>query len=438
MEALQVCCEIPVQLSGGRRIATGRRPWAASGSGRESAGGRGASSPPVVIRGAQLQRASQVLVGIDWLRLTGPETCRPRVVEWLREKFGELKAGRGVNFYRDSLTSDCGASIWFNPYAGESGGERRCTVNLTGESLRSVGGGVRMQWLRELWVLGMRKATRLDVAIDFQGAGLDLVQAMQDACDRGELCGMRCYKPVIEKTSTGEVLGHTVYLGKRGSDGCGRLVRCYDKGLESKSCPAGEWHRLEVEFTGDCAINAVGLLLQADDAERSGGVEGPYLVAEADGIAAFTGWRRQAVAMVLGSMEFRVCNGSRSLERRPMAAWWAEVLAGVEVERVKEDRSSRPSFERKSRWLVEGGAVACLESWALAAGVSVEEVIRDLKSLHGVLDAAAVRGDLATRQYVDWKTERASPVPSLPRPVEEFRRWINQQGGSDGGRAAAV
>lgn len=337
---VQVVNEQAVPCWSGSR---GRGMGAAAGADR-AGGGVPATAPHPVIRGAKLQGAV-VTVGVDWYRGTGPGVYRVEVCGLLGQWFGPGVRGPGRHFYDSGICFPGGAQVWFN----ERGtGERdQFTVELPGSVVSAWAASERVAKLRALHGAGVWWCTRIDLAVDFRGVGLELVQAVEEACSRGELCGARTWRPVRE-FSRGRVTGETFYIGKRGKLGSGRLVRVYDKGLETGTAPRGEWVRLEVEFTGDCAKQVFAIVAAAGD-QRA--VFGEYLGDLWGSGVPVEGWRGAALRLVFGALDFREVTGSRLLVRRPRAAWWSEVLGLVEPERVRADRVRRQGLVRTARWL---------------------------------------------------------------------------------------
>jgi hypothetical protein len=154
------------------------------------------------------------------------------------------------------------------------------------------------------------RATRIDVAADFVGQELALYDHAAESCAKSELCGARRFSPYEERSITEGRVGATLYVGRRGQNGSGRLGRIYDKGLESGQAAAGAWERFEVEFTSDCAAQVAHAITNA------------------------TEWRRAATAMLLGAFEFRRVTGRRELQYRPLVTWWAKLVALVETRRA--------------------------------------------------------------------------------------------------------
>lgn len=344
---------------------------AASG-GSPAAGTMSASH--VVTRGAKLH-GSLVSVGLDWIRGRGRGLVQVSVFTWCCGKWGRPESGPGRHFYARRWRWDCGVEMWHDA-KGE--GADHFTIDIPGSVLANVSGERQIEWLRELQGLGIERWTRIDLAMDWRSGGggcVGLVAAMREGCERGELCRCRTYKPITERRANGVLMGETVYMGKRGGSGSGRYVRAYDKGLEQKACGAGEWQRLEVEFSGECSTTVASLLIQAD-MMVSGDIDMP-LLAVGDGVKAVKGWRNQLAACVLGAVDFREVTGSKSLKRRPVAGWWAEVVDGFDRECVRVRRVRQPRLDRRRKWLREAVApmiVGCMRR----TGQGADEVFRNL------------------------------------------------------------
>lgn len=410
-------------------------PPAASGSGKVEHGA--SAHPPGVTRGEKLHHAEQ-RVSIDWFTGSAPESVKSRAIKWLRARFGELSERPGMHFYRRCLVTPLGAKLLFDPICVGEGETAHCTIQLPGESLAIMGGAARLDAIRELVAMGFQ-ATRLDVAVDFVGEGVNLVAAVQEACRAGQLTGARVWRPDDEFTSDGRMTQHCVRLGRRGRDGSGRFVRCYDKGLETKTLPAGEWQRWECEFSGECARWAVAILLQADDLE-SGRQEWPVL-SGLQWAPAVKGWRHQAVAIALGAVDFREPRKgvSRSLRRRRRASWWAEVLGSVVPERIREAAARVPNVLRTAkhwaRCLLPG-----LRGTADALGMTLEGALEWLQDVSG----EPVRLSRTKMAVAAERFQMAFPGPVHRRrsdPCEvgqRLRAWVEQVRAQMGARAAVA
>jgi hypothetical protein len=161
----------------------------------------------------------------------------------------------------------------------------------------------RLYDLKGVW------ATRLDGAIDFVGQDREIHAHAYASCKGGELCLRRRYADDSEFTANGEPKRRLLKLGKRESATC---VRIYDKGLETKSAPAGHWERIETEFKKDRAQTLAHRLLEQPDS-----------------------WPDQLAGAVVASFDFRLPSDRTELERRERAAWWAEILRVFECRPVK-------------------------------------------------------------------------------------------------------
>jgi len=147
-------------------------------------------------------------------------------------------------------------------------------------------------------------------------------------------------------------VGYGCYIGLRGKAGSGRYLRIYDKGLQTGDRPAGTWERFEVEHTQDIANQVAVKIGTADD------------------------WLNAAMAIALGTVDFREKNGSRELARRPRLKWWSQVLEGIEPVRVRERRSVT-TIDSWRGWLGRA-AIPALKAVAIHSGQSEADLLHDL------------------------------------------------------------
>lgn len=303
------------------------------------------------------------LHGLDHLRMTGPGLVLDELVAWACRRWGAaFDDQKGFTFYTNAMTWPGGAKVL---YGHKSGG---VMVQLDGAVLSSESPDERVVMLRELRALGL-KATRVDAAIDRTGEGITLIEDAIEACKRGELCGARSFEPVHGYGTRG-LYNHGLKIGKRGSDGSGRYVRIYDKGLEQRyqaeklgeevtaddvrlRYKAGQLVRFEVEFSDDCAEQFVEAVLVADGVRVT--------------------WQQQVQAMVLGAVDFREGQHNTTLARRSQASWWAAVVASVSTVCVRAFRRALPALSSVRRWIASQVAPT-LHAFAAAAGREVSEV----------------------------------------------------------------
>lgn len=329
-----------------------------------AAGGGDSVAPRPVSRGAKLP-AGDLNVSIDWLRLRGQRERRASALQVLGVFFGKYEPGCGRYGYSRSDRFEAGAGLFWDDQRHE------CIVDVPGSALGALKGWEVIELIKALRERGFSHPTRMDVAIDYRGKGLALVQAVLAGCKAHELTGSRKFK--LHEDNGGEE-GLGVGIGKRGKHGSGRYVRVYDKGLETGECEANEWHRFEVEFSQDVASAALGWILQGHvmaDQQLE-----PILTDWAS-FKPVPGWEISAAQCALGAIDFRENNGRRFLKRRPRCEWWSDVLAGVEPHRVKSRRERLVSLDAVKEWArkqwmptVMGMARATRRTW--------EQVISDL------------------------------------------------------------
>lgn len=245
-----------------------------------------------------------VHVRLDWMRFVGKETALDRLQALLLDTFGEpTSESSGAKWFRGGVNWHPGVTL------SHGHGESIIQLDVRGERLAFLGTDAAIHLMRQVYALLGFYATRLDTAIDFVGQERRLHYRTVESCRLGELCRIRRYADDSEYTATGEPTRLLLKLGKRGSPVCGRV---YDKGLQTKSAPAGVWERIEIEFKKDRAGTLAEMLLAP-------GVD----------------WAPLLTNAVLGSVDFRVRNGRSEIARRPRAPWWADLLAGSDPKPIK-------------------------------------------------------------------------------------------------------
>lgn len=176
-----------------------------------------------------------------------------------------------------------------------------------------------------VYYLGAR-ATRLDLAADYlNGSQANLIEDAKTAAANTCLLRTKTWVPITTYSGS-EITGHGVNFGKRGDDGSGRYVRIYDKGLESKTEPIGQWVRWEAEFSGDVARKVLEAITHPDD--------------PAD-----------PLALCLGAVEFRseatTAGQQANAKRRPFCPFYKRLLVSGDPYRFSADRQpSTPTTRR--------------------------------------------------------------------------------------------
>ena len=117
--------------------------------------------------------------------------------------------------------------------------------------------------LSSVYLLGGR-ITRLDLAIDVYGSGMNVLE-LKNAWDDGKLSTRARDISVIApetRNQAGQIIhkGRTVYVGARSSE---VFLRVYDKGLETGDrYTMGDWVRIELELKGRKADSVASQLLE--------------------------------------------------------------------------------------------------------------------------------------------------------------------------------
>jgi DNA relaxase NicK len=284
---------------------------------------------------------------LDWLTACGPAELLEQVKAWAIGRFGsEFSDQGGFKFYGRSMRWAGGPIILTDHLSADS-----ICVEIQGGSLVSMEADERVEIVRELLELGLH-FTRLDVAVDHMGNFHGFIQRVRESAEAGELCGARCWAPIKEFSGRDRLVSEGVTFGKRGSDGSGRFVCLYDKGLESGTLSAGCWVRWETRFAADLAHDVAVRLARADS------------------------WVHVAASVAFGAVDFRVVNGRHKVAERCRVAWWADHTAMVEMVRVKA-AAAVPTLEGFKRWMRTSVAPRVLRL-AADTGQRVSEVWREM------------------------------------------------------------
>lgn len=280
-------------------------------------------APRSVLRGANDQT-----INIDWFRAVGPSCEAERITAKFDELFGPADYGPGRFGLRMGRHWPGGAMLALDIGGDGKQAAPHCVVELPGSFLAPMTLDERLGIMRFLLASDDWKCTRLDIANDYHGSGITIIPDLIASCMRGELSGAKVFEPHQKyrmEHGQPELAMDMVTFGTRGKNGSGRYVRCYDKGLESKKNPRGEWIRWEAEFSKAVAQAVAVAILEAD-----------HFVQVARGYA-------------LGCVDFRLANGKRKRDR-PVLAWWLDVLGDTVPMRQTMPRRT-PDAESWAQWM---------------------------------------------------------------------------------------
>jgi hypothetical protein len=287
-----------------------------------------------------------------------------------------VKMRSGRHGYGEGWRFANGAEVW----ADEDPDTRmrgRCTVDFPGSALATWSATERLELMGELVKLGADRLNRLDLALDFFGEDLTLIEDVSAACKRRELVFLREVGDYMKYRSTRKAnpsTGRTITIGTRWRGGT-QLV-FYDKGLESgTSTRPGQWVRVEGRFLGGrSAWVALERLLMSLEWERTGQRPAdvyPHHV----GVAPT--WREEAVRLVLGMVDFREVGGDTNVTRRPQAEWWRTFCDGLRGDRIRASDRSTPSL-RAFKCFFQRCVAPAVRSMTRIRGGEVLEVLVDL------------------------------------------------------------
>lgn len=270
------------------------RAAVAAVGGNAPAAPRSVLCPPPVLRGANEQAAS-----IDWFRCTASRDQIDKACALLDKHFGAISQAAKGRFFLSCGRSWGSAGVFYDADGENAAGH--CCVEVAGSMLDLLGSAYRLDLVRDFLQAGF-KVTRIDIALDFTGEKISLVRDVASACEAGHLCRLLRHSYTAE-CERGEVVQEIIRLGSRGSNGSGRYVRIYDKGLETGTRERGEWVRAEAELTDDVGHQSAMALVDSI-------TPGPFMA-----------------SLVLGAFELREGSGDVRANRRPLVAWWSALLS---------------------------------------------------------------------------------------------------------------
>lgn len=320
------------------------------------------SAPHMVIRGAKSEEGRTC--GVDWFRVAGPFSPGRlhQIVNLLTTFYGSPESTKGRWFFDQGMKwKNSILLLWSEPTSeNDTGG---LCVDLPGDALNSLSIGDMLRLMFRL--LNGNHCTRIDLREDHRADRVGLIDAVKASCHAGELCKARRWEPREPRTNRGELTGHGVTIGQRGKNGSGRYVRIYDKGLETGESPAGTWERLEVEFTESVATQVA--LSIGELGAPANDWPGQRLESEL---------AKRIREFIYGAVDFRVNNGSRSLNERPRAAWWQKIIDGIHAVTVKQERV-KTTLESFAVWVRRCVAPAIYDM-AKASRQDVGDVVKFL------------------------------------------------------------
>ena len=290
-----------------------------------SAGGQAVSPPPGITAG-KVTSGSQC-TKLDWLRFTLPPKLKSHIVKLLRAKLGIYEATvAGGRTRRELRHQWSGGGVVAFDHTEDTPAD--VYVDLPGAILAEWTPDEQLDLIRWVFKVG-GKVTRLDLAIDWYGGPAEwVIEALRTAAAAGEVTGFRKFSVINERKVGGARTGHQITFGSRGRNGSGKLVRVYDKGLETEDAGEGHWVRYEAELTGDRATAAAGIITKGHAGVEPG--------SDLD-------YRRLTQGVAYSLLDVREVTGgkNRSLERRPRLLWWQRIIDGVELLPVTVPRERR-------------------------------------------------------------------------------------------------
>jgi hypothetical protein len=271
-----------------------------AGGGPRTVGAAPAAAAPMSIAPLGITGAGvTVAASADWVSATFEPRRLASVRAWVDKFLGTSeRSEKGLRWYPKTFRWEMKAVLAY----GET--VDTCWLSVNGDSLAHIGGKKIMRFLHGLAKRGA-SFTRFDVAIDDYSGKLLKMDLFEQAVKDGNVVGCKRYQheKITKNLKTGELEGESHNFGRRGGDGSGRYVRCYNKNLESKGkVPV---IRFEVEFSGEVARMVIDGLLDCKN------------------LFSFT--QKMARAAV-GSVDFKERAGKKHIARMARLPWYQRII----------------------------------------------------------------------------------------------------------------
>ena len=220
---------------------------------------------------------------VDWLAFTIPSNLDKnfKILDFLNYDLREFEEISGKNFLNSGLSYGGGAvRIFFNraDLPLQHGTSDIHNYIFSGVGCTSLSQKWKNNWigiLAYLTAIGV-KFKRIDLALDdFSSPPRVTFPMALKKLERGEfVSSKRKWNHLLDRATTGEITGETIYIGVRKSSSVGHtLLRIYDKrkeliskGEESQLpvdvLKSKSWIRWELEITKEKAAAAIYLLMQ--------------------------------------------------------------------------------------------------------------------------------------------------------------------------------
>lgn len=186
---------------------------------------------------------------VDWITCTSTTKDAQRALWSVGQRVLHMNEAKGQDATRWHAH---GYEGWTNGSVSLGGRKDGCILRLSSEQAGD-------HWLDAL--RASENCSRLDLAVDCELNSPVTALSRQIYGDARHVAPVTGRPPARRLIVSGDG-GSTVYIGARASEQFGRV---YDKGVESKTRPAGFWWRWEVEYKGATSYALARALSSTDD-----------------------------------------------------------------------------------------------------------------------------------------------------------------------------
>jgi DNA relaxase NicK len=293
-----------------------------------------------------------VEAGLDYLRGSFPAENFPAIkvlVEQVtRSRFldDEYSGGR---FYRRVYKNSVGAYLKTHPTWK---GTTKCCVEIPGSVLSTIEPVDQLFLMKELFNNGFN-CTRLDIFLDDYTKEIT-PELVKEAVDLGNQTGFfqNPYTEWYSSGCVGEEQSKTYYIGRRGDNGSGKVIRCYNKYLESKG--EIDANRIEAEFSEHYSKNAFAKLIDFP----------------------VSSWPEVILALMTGAVDFIDRSSSEVVADCVRLDWWSAIVDDVGRIRVSKPRKKK-TIKKAIDWVER----QVLPTLAMVIGYHFESTQMDVQEL---------------------------------------------------------
>jgi DNA relaxase NicK len=309
-------------------------------------------APPMLIGGINLHNNKMDLeehegvLGVDWIQGTIPLEKTGLFYDYMSKCCGtlpEILPYGQFRYDRQAVWHPYGIKLFFDSTSGRCRDvhQGRCAIQMPATALNCFDADSLFQLVKDLVRLFWFQSTRLDLCYDDYDRIICPHEVAAEA-RKGNFTGYRRFEHLAPQKLNGDLEGDTLYFGRRGKNGSGRFLRCYDKDLQTKGAVCSI--RWEVEFSKEKARDIFFRLSQLNSMEE---------------------FAAMIAALIGGSIDFVDRKGIH-LDRMQRLDFWERIVSQLGAVKFRNPKRVK-SVEKAQDW-IERSVVPSVEMLRKALG----------------------------------------------------------------------